>query len=198
MVDYETFMKHAKAVTDSITSELERHQNLKGVKHFEDGSAVVTDAFRLYLAKGVHNRTDGVVISPGGKKLNVDYPNVKRLIPDNNGAKQEFQIHVQALLEAADIIHSVGKMIEGKSIMKFEGNTVSYQSFEIGGFRYQRELSVTFETSFWMDPKFVMDAMKLFKAAKCDDVTFRFFGAMRPVTFECDNLIALILPIRKY
>ncbi len=197
MLDYQIFMKHAEKVCKSPhLDSVERHQILKGVKHFENGDAAATDSHRLYLARGIHDREDGAVISPDGKKLTGNYPEVKRLIPSND-ALQEVELSVADLLEASSAIYGVGSVIEEIPRMDFIEDSIRYDSVHV---KYHRTLPVRFEERMFVNARYVLDAVRLFKAAKCKTVTVKFYGRMRPFTLanEDESLIVLILPIRKY
>jgi hypothetical protein len=192
-ITYDEFKKHASKVIKSIGA-LDRHQVLKGIKHFEDGSAVVTDAFRLYLAKNVHDRKDEVLLSPTGRKVKEDYPNVTRLIPSDS-PKQELFLDVAELLHAAETVHDVGRL-EGKyPAMLFKEDRVSYASLEV---KYHYTFETLFDYPILLNAGYVVDALKLLKAAGCTEVKLGFNGSMRPVTLEGSNVLALIVPIRKY
>lgn len=198
MLDYETFMKHAAKVCESghLSENVERYKILKGVKHLENGDAVATDSHRLYLGRGIHNRTDGAVITPKGKILDGSYPDVSRLI-NLGDPKQKVQLSVKDMLEAAGAIHSVGKLIDSdKNVrLKLIDNSIRYTSPIVN---YYREFSVTFEIPLFLNARYLLEAMKLLKATGCERVTVNFYSSMRPVTFinENDDLLIIILPIR--
>lgn len=195
-ISYEVFMKHADKVCKNVNDSVERHQILKGVKHFENGDAVVTDSHRLYLAKGVHDRQDESVLTYSGVKLIGSYPDIYRLIPMNDPV-QSVQLAVEDLFEAADSIFSVGSLIEEKATLQFLDDTVRYDSTHVN---YKRSFPVQFEVSCFVNAKYLLDVIKLFKATECSTVNVNFYGLMRPIklTNEDESLIALILPIRKY
>jgi hypothetical protein len=200
MIDYKIFMKHAEKVTKNASPT---RPVLKGVKHLENGAAVVTDSFRLYVANGIHDRQDGAVITPAGKKVDGNYPDVTRIIPESSYAKYSLQIEVSEMLRAAGMIASVGGLaqMEIKSdkppALDFKEDTVRYVSPFVN---ISYTLPVRFEEPICANAIFVLEAMKLLKAAGCQEVTFNYFGAMRPFTFtnENEDLLILILPIRKY
>ncbi|MFY2158215.1 hypothetical protein ACOSZF_21695 [Cytobacillus firmus] len=197
MLNYEIFMKHAEKVCSSPHLDaVDRHQILKGVKHFENGDAIATDSHRLYLARGVHNREDEAVISPAGKVLSGNYPDVKRIIPTNDPS-QEIGLSVADLLEASNAIYGVGSVIEETPRMDFVEDSIRYDSVHV---KYQRTLPDRFEERMCVNAKYVLDAVRLFKAASCQNVSVKFYGRMRPFTLanEDESLIVLILPIRKY
>lgn len=98
-------MKHAAKVCNNASSV---RPILSGVKHSENGDAVCTDSHRLYVAKKIHSRIDGAVITPSGKTVDGNYPDVSRLVPDSSYAKDTLQLEVSDLLKAADMVSSVG------------------------------------------------------------------------------------------
>lgn len=193
-ITYEVFMKHAEKVTKNTSVE---RTILSGVKHLENGNLIVTDSHRLYLAKGIHSRTDGAVITPKGKMVDGDYPDVSRIIPDISYAKQEVQLSVSELYESADAIYSVGSFIEETPRFELIENFIRYDSVLV---KYKRQVSVTFDELMIVNAKYVLEAVKLFKSTGSQMVTIRFYGKLRPITLtnEDESLLALILPIRKY
>jgi DNA polymerase III sliding clamp (beta) subunit (PCNA family) len=200
MIDYKVFMKHAEKVTKNAS---ETRPVLKGVMHLENGTAVVTDSHRLYVAKSIHDRQEGAVITPAGKKVDGNYPDVFRIVPDSSYAKYSLQIEIKELLRAADMIASIGDLarVESKSdkppALDFKEDTVRYVSPFVN---ISYTLPVQFQEPICANAIYVLEAMKLLKAAGCQEVTFNYFGAMRPFTFtnEDEDLLILILPIRKY
>jgi hypothetical protein len=195
MISYEVFMKHAEKVTKNAP---EVRNILSGVKHLENGNAIVTDSHRLYVAKGIHNRTDGAVISPKGKKVDGNYPDVSRIIPDESYAKQTMQIEVSELLRAADMIAAVGTAEVKTPALEFKDKVIRYQGIEVH-ISYSFA-PLVFEAHICANAIYLLEAMKLFKAVGCQTVTVHFHGPMRPFTLsnEDESLLALILPIRKY
>jgi hypothetical protein len=207
MISYEVFMKHADKVCKNSLNEV--RPTLSGVKHLENGDAVCTDSHRLYLAKGIHDRTDGAVITPAGKKVDGNYPDVSRIIPDALYAKQSLQIEVSELLRASDMIASVGgvaqkNMVEGtEAVLKppaleFKEDAIQYNNFAVK-IKYSI-FPMQFEERICANAVYLLDALKLLKAAGCQMVTLNFYGTTRPFTLvnEDESLLALILPIRKY
>lgn len=201
MITYETFMKHAEKVTKNAS---EVRGILKGVNHLENGNAVVTDSHRLYLARGIHVRKDSAVITPKGIKVDGNYPDVTRLIPDNTYTKQSLEIELSELLRAADMIVAVGSVAEQDAktdkppALEFKDKVICYHNYAVH-ISYSFD-PIHFEEHICANAIYLLDAMKLLKAAGCQTVTLNFFGRMRPFTLtnEDESLLALILPIRKY
>jgi hypothetical protein len=194
-IAYEEFMKHAAKICRS--EAIGDRQILTGVKHLENGDAIATDSHRLYLARAIHDHRDGAVLTPEGRRLTGNYPEVSRIIPSNDPV-QQLQMDTKELMEAADAIYTVGSLIEGKRVpLQFCDNFIRYDSLEVN---YSRTFSVQFECSCYVNAKYFLEALKLFKAAGCSTVSVRFYGKMRPVrlTGEDENLDVIILPVRKY
>jgi hypothetical protein len=193
-ISYDVFMKHADKVCKNQVSAV--RPILSGVKHLENGDAVVTDSHRLYLAKGIHDRTDGAIITPQGEFIDGSYPDVSRLIP--NEPKQSVQFIVSELLSVADTIVSIGTIIEERPILEFKADAILYNNYEV---KFNHSFyPLDFYEHICANAIYLLDAMKLLKAAGCQTVTVNFYGKMRPFTLlnEDESLLALILPIRKY
>ncbi|MDF2651737.1 MAG: polymerase subunit beta [Paenibacillus sp.] len=200
-ISYEMFMKHAEKVCKNKASVA--RPILSGVKHQENGDLFCTDSHRLYVAKGIHTRTVGAVLTPKGAKVDGNYPDVSRLIPDPLNAKQTINLEVKELLQVADMISSIGGIAEAEAStnkspsMDFIGDAIGYTNFAVK-INYSF-YPLRFEEALSANAVYVLDAMKLLKAAGCQTVTLNFFGRMRPFTLvnEDESLLALILPIRK-
>lgn len=201
-ITYELFMKHAEKVCKNPISTV--RPILSGVKHAENGDLFCTDSHRLYVAKNAHDRTDGAVFTPAGKPVDGSYPDVSRLIPDRAYAKQSLEIEVSELLRAADMIVAVGSVAEQEAktekppALEFREKVICYHNFAVH-ISYSFA-PVQFEEHICANAIYLLDVMKLLKAAGCQTVTLNFFGKMRPFTLtnEDESLLALILPIRKY
>lgn len=194
-ISYEVFMKHAEKVTKNAP---EVRNILSGVKHSENGDLFCTDSHRLYLAKGLHNRTDGAVLNPKGKMVDGNYPDVSRLIPDSAHAKQSLEIELAELYRAADMMAAVGGVADKIPALEFKGKVICYHNIEVH-ISYSFA-PIQFDGHICANAFYVRDAVKLLKAAGCQTITLNFYGSMRPFTLtnEDESLLALILPIRKY
>lgn len=195
-VNYKRFITHAKRVT---RSEHISRPVLKGVNHFEDGSAVVTDAHRLYLVKDIHEKGPGVLDPYTNKKIEKSYPDVFRLLPDNFSYNDVF--NVDEFLLAADIIALMGRLENSDPTMRFEKNNLTYRG-------YSREVEATYELSkelpdeytFHSNAQYWVDALKMFKAFGYTEVTFNFVSAVRPFTLVSpdEKITVLMLPMRSH
>lgn len=207
MLTYETFMKHAAKVCNSPIANV--RPMLSGVKHIENGDLVCTDSHRLYVAKRLHNRTDGAVITPKGKIVDGIYPAVDRLIPVSAYAKQTLKIELNELLKATDIIASIGSIAQKQIIkgtkeelkppaLEFKGDLMEYVNYQCG-IKYSF-YPIRFEAHICANAIYVLDAVKLLKAAGCQTITLNFYDRIRPFTLENEDksLLILILPIIKH
>lgn len=194
---YEIFMKHADKVCKHA-GEITTRKVLQGVMHYSDGSAAVTDSHRLYMVKSIHNLEEDTINTPAGEKIEDRYPEVRRLIPQQDG-ELAVKVSVPDMLQAADIIASVGSQVEKLPLMKLKDETASFDHYEMvinysfPGFSFGK-------APVWINAKYVLDAMNLFKAAGCEMVKLHFYGRTRPLVMfnEDETLLALILPVRKY
>lgn len=193
MIDYETFIKHAEKVTKTAP---ETRPVLKGVFHKEDGSAIVTDAHRLYVAKDVHSRGKDTVLSPEGDAIEGKYPDVTRIIPSD--FRQTIEADVRELSKAIDCIYSPAKLLDEKVIIKFEDSTI--QSHMPIYYKAKIQVPFTFEEPVSFNAKYLLDALKLFRAVGIEKVRIGFNGRMRPLAIENNDnsLLAIIMPVRTY
>lgn len=194
-INYETFMKHAPRVTKTAP---ETRPVLQGVWHSPDGSVYVTDSVRLYKADVGHDKGN-IVLAPNGEPIAGNYPDVTRLTKMWTEPKRQFEISTADLHKAIDILYTTGKATENPkqaNNLLLEGNTLSFQTFDVKA-RY--ELSAGLEgEKVGLQAKFLWDAVRLFKAGGCESISVKFFGSTRPVFFESENLLILIMPLREW
>src|SRR5690625_767950 len=196
--EYETFMRHAKRVTKSEAAE--GRQVLKGVKHIEDGSLAVTDTQRLYLIKDIHDKGD-TLLTPDGKKLEGNYPEIHRLITDS--FETSMTINVVEMLKGAEIMLTANSVADvDNAPMHWDKDVLRMEIPETIAARYELPEDHTLETSEALssNAKYWVDALKLFKAFKYTEVELRITSRLRPFTLTSPDgkLLALLMPIRTF
>lgn len=193
MLTYETFMKHADKVTKTAS---ENRPVLKGVFHHQDGSLVVTDSRRLYKVFGIdHDKNPNSIYTPAGKKIDKPYPNTDRLvqIPENS---ESFTFETKEMLQAVDVVTCAPTALGETPIIRFKEHEMVCQ---FNGFdRAFYKLPANFKERFVLNGQFLLDALKLLKAAKCKEFSLLFTGRLRPIFLVADNITILIMPIRIY
>lgn len=202
-IAYVTFVKHAQKVTKTASAS---RPILKGVHHAEDGTLVVTDSRRLYLAKNAHANTLGEIIDPKtGAVIDGQYPDVSRLIPDANDSKYTAVLPVKETVDAFAALlktnHSHDKKrdimteveVSASEIIFSVKNRLMCAEFTPGVSVDGNGDKMTFNTQYFAD------ALALFKEAGIIEVTMRYYGSFRPFTLsaDSDDLLTLILPIRR-
>lgn len=206
---YKDFMKHAKVLTDNAKITSAHRKVLTGVLHQENGTLTVTDSHRLYQALDVDGVDEDVVKTVTGRVINEKYPDVSRLIPDTSEANSTVRFNVKELHDAVDHIYNVAKLADETVTMGVERDHVyaSAQVIEEPGklttemrASYDVQLPLEEGNTFRVNAKYLLDALKMFKAEKEEEVTLYFYGKHRPFTIWNDraDLIALILPLRSY
>lgn len=195
---YKPFIRHAARVIDSITRE--RGDRLKSIKHFADGSAVVTDSFRLYLAKDIHEKGKDVLTTKTGSLLSKEkldkYPSIDRLIPDPYNTIKSIHFSTAELLQASELLLIASKIGNERSVF-FDGNTLKLKSNDVqASYEFDQEIGI--EIAFSV--QFLVDAIKLFRSFRVDEVTFNYHGKLRPFTLidSDEKLITLITPMRRF
>lgn len=193
---YKTFMSHAEKVTNSPA--LETRPVLQGVKHFENGDLAVTDSHRLYFAKEIHDKGE-TVLSPKGKKVEGNYPDIKRLLSfSSNDPKFKLTFELNELIKGVDIILTAAKVTNESPIMSYAENVLFFDSEEV---KASYELPHSIEGMYPLsNAQYWMDALRLFKAFKYTEIELSIYGEMRPFTLvgPDEKLTALLLPIRRY
>lgn len=205
---YKDFMKHAKVLTDNAKITNAHRKVLTGVLHQENGTLTVTDSHRLYQALNVDGVNEDVVKTVSGRVIDEKYPDVSRLIPDTNDANSTARFNVKELHDAVDHIYNVAKLADETVTMGVERDHVyaSAQVIEPGKLTtemrasYDVQLPLEEGNRFRVNAKYLLDALKMFKAEKEEEVTLYFYGKQRHFTIRNDkaDLIALILPLRTY
>lgn len=197
-IPYILFMKHAEKVSKTASSS---RSVLKGVYHSNNGDLVVTDAHRMYLNKDGNHRKDGAVIDPKtGNEIEGKYPDTSRLIPTLDPLVN-VTFEVITTLKAVKALKSCGQ-IESKraiaSLVKREnkiyisvGEERINASYELGTLE-DGEMD-----DLHLDIQYIVEALELFKEVGFTSVTMKTYGSMRPVILENEDLLALIMPIRK-
>ncbi|MGR6115051.1 hypothetical protein ACTHHL_00480 [Aeribacillus composti] len=195
MLTYATFMRHAEKVIKTVS---ENRPELKGVYHHPDGSLVVTDAKRMYKVSGIeHDKPLGSVYTTKGRKLETPYPNVDRFMKDDpvyQQIDQVYQFKTTELLQAVDCVSCIPVALKETPVLCFEGNRLAcyYKSGE-RAFYY---LPISFPDRFAINGMFLLDALKLLKAAKCRDFSFIYQAKLRPIFLKAENITILIMPIK--
>lgn len=201
MIGYTTFMKHAEKMTKKASKA---RPILTGVHHAENGDMIVTDAHRLYLAKGAQSQRDNSVICPTtGSKIDGTFPDVHRLIPADND-KMSVTLDVPTALKAAKALKSCGQVNEKLPIFDLEvtENGTAYLAVKTTDIEAKYIIGATEineKHNLHFNSQYLIEALELFKDAGYPRVILTTYGGMRPFTLSFDDgLLALILPIRKY
>jgi hypothetical protein len=194
MLTYETFMNHAAKVTETVSKN---NPELKGVYHHPDGSLVVTDGKRLYKVFGIeHGKELGSIYTPKGKKIDKPYPDTNRFVQIANDDSRIYHFETNELLQAVDLVSCIPVALKETPILYFEENRLKcqYKSGE-RAFYY---LPVLFPERFVLNGQFLLEALKLIKAAKCKEFSLVYKARLRPIFLTTDNITILILPMRVY
>ncbi len=196
-------MKHAEKVTKGMSAS---RPILKGVQHNSDGSLVVTDSRRLYIANNGHTNESESVINPKtGEEIDGNYPDVSRLTPLKCDAKFTTYINVKQMVDALNVllkanqVHDKKKTLttlevtDDKELVFIVSNYVIDTTYKTGSRITGDAQTITFNT------KYLIEALQLFKDVGFEEVEFRSYGSERPFTLTAgkdDELLALILPVR--
>lgn len=162
-----------------------------------NGDAAVTDAHRLYLVSKIHERSDGAILTPTGKRVVGDFPDIYRLMPSRD-PQQVVTLEVDELLLALDLICCVGSSVEETVLIDLIDDKIVYRSdYAVKG---SYTLPVTFEVPMSFNAVYWLDAIKLLKEMRCNLITVSFFAKFQPITLvnETENIKIIILPIRKH
>jgi DNA polymerase III sliding clamp (beta) subunit (PCNA family) len=204
------FLKHAEFLTKNAPDE---RPVLKGVYHHPNKSLIVTDSHRLYVAKDAHNLEEGSVIVPKtGEKIEGNFPDVHRLIPET-----DFKgvIHIEDVKETLDAVKSLltaGCVVSSREkkpkkehiniqlCCDDQRNVTLKVKNAVMKSEYLLNESQELEpcTTMTFRAEYFAQALALFKEAGYTKIDFQFFGSLRPLVLTSyqDSLKALILPVR--
>ena len=206
MTSYTTFIKHSEKVMKNASAS---RPVLKGAHHSADGSVYVTDSTRLYKLTGATATNEPYTLdTKTGKHIDGNYPDCERLLPDSDGALlvatitnvADALLYVKSLAtiekKQSDTKHATFRFTRDQSdnliIEKLSTNPVSYQ------FNISSELSGDVTPKINIQAQYIVDALALFKDAGEDDITFEYYGDMRPATLKSDDVTILLMPVRTY
>lgn len=209
-IPYVTFMKHAEKVTKNVSAS---RPVLQGVLHKETCELIVTDSHRLYVATNSYSGETKLIEPKTGANIDGTYPEVSRLIPDESNAKLTFEISnapgvlkaLKALQQVAMIPKANGekplKKTEATFLFNNDDETVYIGATEGIAATYRIDYSIINKSDdiadLTLNAEYIVQAIEMFNDVGFHDVTFRFYGNMRPITLSKGDLTALILPIRK-
>ncbi|MGE0981493.1 hypothetical protein [Bacillus cereus] len=204
-IPYLTFMKHAEKVTKGVSGS---RPMLKGVNHKSDGTLIVTDSYRLYVAKKGHtNETTSTINPKTGESIEGNFPDVSRLIPDKRNVKFIASLNVKHSLDALNVLLK-GNQIYNKKDTRFTAEVT--EDKELIFIVSNSFIDATYKTSKYItgdaqtmciDTKYFIEALQLFKDAGIEEIDFRAYGELRPFTLTAgdnDELLALIMPVRNF
>lgn len=201
MIGYTTFMKHAEKVTKKVG---EARPVLNGVHHAEDGDLIVTDSHRLYLAKEAQSQKDGSVICPkSGASIEGSYPDVSRLIPDNE-PKMKIELDVVEALKASKALKACGQLADKVPMFRVEVKEGNEAYIGINNLAMSAEYRASYAEisdnhELIFNGQFLIDALEMFKDAGYSKVMLNTHGSMRPfIVKQDDSLMAILLPVRTY
>lgn len=206
MTSYTTFIKHAEKVTKSASRS---RPILKGVCHDVDGSVVATDSHRLYKLENGFKTDEKTVIEPKtGATIDGNYPDINRLIPEDDDAKVMLTIDVDKTLAAVKALFAAHKKINaqnGHITLAFaqaleEGDyyiTAGDDKTDFNGV-YRLQGSGEIDNEVHIQAQYLQDALALLKDSGEPKATVRLYGSMRPLTIKNSDVTALILPVRTF
>jgi len=204
MTSYSTFIKHAEKVAKSASAS---RPILKGVHHSAEGHLYATDSHRLYkLSNALPTDEPYTLDTKTGDRIDGNYPNCERLLLDSDEA-----LLVATITNIADVLlyakslaaiekkqsetkHAVFRftrdLLDNLVVEKTAAPAVSYQ------FIIANELSSDVVPSIHLQAQYIVDALALFKDAGANEITFEYYGDMRPATLKSDDVTILLMPVR--
>lgn len=194
---YRKFARHVINLT-SNAKVIGNKSYLKGIKHYEDGSVVVSDSHRLYLVKDISDKGD-CLITPGGIVMQEEYPDVSRLIPNNlKGSVRlstEKWIKSVELLSVAAKIANYDKLANQNYPLIWEESIISFTDYNVSALV---EIGDGAPGPVKLNTYYLLHALKLFELFRYDKFEFQYHEPNRPYVLSSldDRVTVLIMPIR--
>ncbi len=128
--------------------------------------------------------------------LDGEYPNVKRLIPASFEGKIKFDLkEFREIVERSMFVkNDSGYYVD----IKTDKNVMNIASgaLEVGSFAETMDVDVDgSDLTISCDANYLLQALNSFDLG--DDITMNYNGELKPMLFKSDNLIQLVLPIRR-
>lgn len=203
-VPYVKFMKHAAKVTKGVPAS---RPILKGVLHDTDGSLIVTDSHRLYRTNNAYSTSEKIVQdAKTGEPIEGNYPETKRLIPEDDG---QFTVKVN-VKRSLDVLKAVKLLLKANDGDKF--NTVrlvneddrlcillggdydpAFMTYELGTI----DIGKVEPIKMAVDGQYLLEAFDFYNDIDSQEITFSYYGDLRPFTLIDGDTTVLILPLRE-
>ena len=197
-VSYLTFMKHAQKVTKSANNS---RPVLKTVYH-SDKHVAVTDSHRLYVATGVYDGEEKTINPETGvEEEHGKYPDIGRLLIDDNSVKYTQEIDVNAVYDTVRAIEIANRVTRKTTdlVVGINDEEIVVSTSEYAGFSVklpnerdgEKELYPTL-----LETKYLREALHVLRDVKIVKATFKYVGKNRPVEIAAGNFNAVIMPKR--
>lgn len=208
-INYKKFTKHAEKVAKAASSI---RPILKGIHHDAEGNLSVTDSYRLYHAKNVNAPKDAVLCATSGEELEGKYPDITRIIPKESDARHDIRIgDVKPFIKMIKAMQQAGMMSGDKKaevLFEIVGDKFALYMDEACGVTFEWELrgmiaehSSGDDLGIRFSAQYFIEAIEMMDDMGANSVVMRMYGNTQPFTIvpeTSDDVLALIMPVRKY
>lgn len=202
-INYKKFMKHAEKVTKGLP---DTRPILKGVNHDDNGTLTVTDSHRLYQAHNVNAPKNAVLDAVTGEPIEGNYPDTYRLIPYKDDAKATLYIPdvgvLVKVLKSMQQAAMVGGIKKGNTFLTINRDGIKVDTMEEITFTFNLPVDNPDELEeTTISLQYVLEAFEMLADMGAIDATLYWYGVTKPLTINpegSDDILALILPVRKY
>jgi hypothetical protein len=177
--------KHAK----HFIKEDDHRNILQGINYHENGDIYLTDTHMLLAIYDAHNKDAHTVHFKTGKIMNIDYPDVRRLLETEYEDRVTMAIPHAPIIKVASQINPVGELVatDGQLLFQVRG----YESFKL----FLGDSDVDFQVR--LNVLYFYDTLQFFKDAGIDEITISIKDSNRPISFRSGNYEILISPVRR-
>lgn len=187
--------RHSKNFTASNIYE----GKLEGVHYHLNGSVYITNSHTLLALHDVHSEESKTVHHKTGKNMNVDYPDVSRLLQSDydNGHVIPFK-NIQPYIELIKVSKFIDDVADltvknGKLLFKVSFNNESF-TFPLANIS-KNDYSLNVIGS--LNVMYFYNMMKFFKDANTDELELRYKNKFSPFSFRAGKYEILILPVKR-
>lgn len=168
-----------------------------------NGSMVATNSHVLLKIEGTHQPTECDLLfnlTQGVPMEGVNYPDVDKVIPDNNDNSVDILSDSFSTLilwlKALGKKELVNISVNGKKGLVFTSGSnpaIKFSVDTIGLYTGNFE-----DLNILINANYLLIGLQLYKDINADCITFGFGGNMRPMTMVCDQFTYLIAPFRNF
>lgn len=188
-----------KRHTKNFTAPTIYEGKLEGIHYHSNGSVYVTNSHTLLALHDVHNEESKTVHFKTGKNMNVDYPDISRLLQTDydNGHVISFK-NIEPYIELIKVSKFIDKVADliienGQLLFKVHFNNESFTLPLVNISKNDYQIN----TIGSLNVMYFYHMMKFFKDANVDELELMYKNKFSPFSFRAGKYEILILPVKR-